>query len=827
MNVPDVFISFNCKHIPTDTAIRYQRNTRRNTRLRKTSGEAIEFESIPTTYPKSKPTKRATSLTPQVVLPPIVDEAEIFRSQLSTLSSVSSADNSRAPSPAIVVAEDVEMTPMLPADGDLKDEMIVESVAVDAPVTTVFKECLNQMNAQEIHQLLYNFNQENRPKVGDAPRVEENVNDAEDEIVQRTKRQRTNAVDDLPQLEMEEKMDTDGANASNTMQMHADADFDTISEDINRLPAAPQPTNTIQTPINATVDETSEGASLEASEDAQGERPEMVAKNTSEEPAEETSKEISEEIVGPVEEPTVTATIGTDAVPELGITSHTVVHPPPPPLATIFALPQQEEDVEIKICEEGVNEDMTQRVTRSQRQTRSSSKQDKTSTATEQLRELRSRKGTKKEDTQVDVAKDAPLPVVLTSTDAVVIADTLMKDADDGEVEAAKPVDHALDMADDDPAANPVVAEPKIQEPAPADANVAPVVPAALEMEDATQHAVTDMERETAPESEGGDNMELEPLPPLMDKLSNSLAAGQKKQLDFGNVKKIVIASKVRPSSIVSEETTKVQDAQVAEDEESKLSRAVIQPKALTESSKKTANPTNPANHNSHSNSFNNEITTDEFVYTDDSILEDGVMKKLFSKFKEDCPHLLDFYLRKKQVTLEFFVEHNIEPKPTTLTSSSQNSYSLPDNLIRRILRSWTLSRTQHDDRHANDDYLVSAKSMEIQEEILDLYGMFAKGLRGKYRILDKRGEGTFSAVYKARDLDHNDMENPWCGCGDQQQQPHPVNQSSNPLPYTTHLRYKRQSVCGLVAIKRIHDFSKLDRIAAEIKFLHMLRYCE
>lgn len=88
-------------------------------------------------------------------------------------------------------------------------------------------------------------------------------------------------------------------------------------------------------------------------------------------------------------------------------------------------------------------------------------------------------------------------------------------------------------------------------------------------------------------------------------------------------------------------------------------------------------------------------------------------------------------------------------------------------------------------------------REISIQEEIVDFLRSFPD-LRLYYNITTKIGEGTFSSVYSAVELNHR-YSNEWCSCSDEN--------------------------CGLVAIKRLYVTSSPQRLYNEINMVAMFEY--
>ncbi|KAJ3203765.1 hypothetical protein HDU82_006318 [Entophlyctis luteolus] len=136
----------------------------------------------------------------------------------------------------------------------------------------------------------------------------------------------------------------------------------------------------------------------------------------------------------------------------------------------------------------------------------------------------------------------------------------------------------------------------------------------------------------------------------------------------------------------------------------------------------------------------------------------------------------------------------------------------------------WWSWCSRREDAEAADGYSCSSDT-DLCEEIYDFYTQF-HGLRDRYRILDKVGEGefilsgvkmwnnnkrsgTFSSVYKAVDRMHSKYKNCWCAC--------------DPGKGETVVAGKKWPACGIVAVKRIYETSAMDRIENELKMIKKL----
>ncbi|KAJ3084082.1 hypothetical protein HDU99_003648 [Rhizoclosmatium hyalinum] len=127
------------------------------------------------------------------------------------------------------------------------------------------------------------------------------------------------------------------------------------------------------------------------------------------------------------------------------------------------------------------------------------------------------------------------------------------------------------------------------------------------------------------------------------------------------------------------------------------------------------------------------------------------------------------------------------------------------DDYVAFYTRVWA----EFEDVYATDG-LRSTRDVEVREEVFELYDGF-RGLKDKYRILDKIGEGTFSSVYKAVDQMHTVFDCSWCRCSIPDKNPSPERLGN------------RWAVCGVVALKRIYVTSSTERILNELAMLRKL----
>ncbi|GJN86919.1 cell cycle protein kinase [Purpureocillium lilacinum] len=130
------------------------------------------------------------------------------------------------------------------------------------------------------------------------------------------------------------------------------------------------------------------------------------------------------------------------------------------------------------------------------------------------------------------------------------------------------------------------------------------------------------------------------------------------------------------------------------------------------------------------------------------------------------------------------------------------------------------------DDDEASDEEQIESSVQADMDKLTEDF----PGFRDKYRLIKRIGEGTFSTVFKAEDLDYGRYDNSWDLEDDaskwtppplkrqQQQQNHQRRQASSPPRRPKRPRY--------VAIKKIYVTSSPARILNELELLHDLRRC-
>ncbi|KAI1767174.1 kinase-like protein [Hypoxylon sp. FL1150] len=105
---------------------------------------------------------------------------------------------------------------------------------------------------------------------------------------------------------------------------------------------------------------------------------------------------------------------------------------------------------------------------------------------------------------------------------------------------------------------------------------------------------------------------------------------------------------------------------------------------------------------------------------------------------------------------------------------------------------------------------------LTVQHDMEKLEATFPS-IKDKYRLIKRIGEGTFSTVYKAEDVQYHQYENSWdLDAAESQWQPPPLKGVSHPRSNTNKPKF--------VAIKKIYVTSSPSRILNELELLHDLR---
>ncbi|KAG6041508.1 hypothetical protein E4U41_003811 [Claviceps citrina] len=124
------------------------------------------------------------------------------------------------------------------------------------------------------------------------------------------------------------------------------------------------------------------------------------------------------------------------------------------------------------------------------------------------------------------------------------------------------------------------------------------------------------------------------------------------------------------------------------------------------------------------------------------------------------------------------------------------------------------------------DDELSDEERVErsVQADMKNL-GRDFPGFRGKYRLIKRIGEGTFSTVYKAEDIQYDRYDNSWDFDNDSSKwTPPPLKRHGSHASSERSQQQRRRP--RFVAIKKIYVTSSPARILNELELLHDLRQC-
>ncbi|KAK1960785.1 kinase-like protein [Colletotrichum sublineola] len=125
-------------------------------------------------------------------------------------------------------------------------------------------------------------------------------------------------------------------------------------------------------------------------------------------------------------------------------------------------------------------------------------------------------------------------------------------------------------------------------------------------------------------------------------------------------------------------------------------------------------------------------------------------------------------------------------------------------------------------DESSDEDDVVDSGVQRDMDRLQDTF----PGFRQKYRLIKRIGEGTFSTVYKAEDIQYDRYDNDW---DIEERDNPPVKWTPPPLKHhgshTSTSREPRRRA-RYVAIKKIYVTSSPTRILNELELLHDLRNC-
>lgn len=136
----------------------------------------------------------------------------------------------------------------------------------------------------------------------------------------------------------------------------------------------------------------------------------------------------------------------------------------------------------------------------------------------------------------------------------------------------------------------------------------------------------------------------------------------------------------------------------------------------------------------------------------------------------------------------------------------------------------------EEQDNHAEDDDDCETDcsdrsddiDLSVQHDMEKLEATFPN-FKNKYRLIKRIGEGTFSTVYKAEDIQYHRYENKWdIDAVENQWRPPPLRDASNSR--TNSLSSRTRQKPKFVAIKKIYVTSSPSRILNELELLHDLR---
>ncbi|KAI0880892.1 kinase-like protein [Annulohypoxylon maeteangense] len=113
---------------------------------------------------------------------------------------------------------------------------------------------------------------------------------------------------------------------------------------------------------------------------------------------------------------------------------------------------------------------------------------------------------------------------------------------------------------------------------------------------------------------------------------------------------------------------------------------------------------------------------------------------------------------------------------------------------------------------------------MSVQHDMDKLQATFPD-FKDKYRLIKRIGEGTFSTVYKAEDIQYHQYENSWdLDAADNQWRPPPLRGASRSRSRSGSHSSRTHQKPKFVAIKKIYVTSSPARILNELELLHDLR---
>ncbi|GAB0134466.1 hypothetical protein EsDP_00002837 [Epichloe bromicola] len=133
------------------------------------------------------------------------------------------------------------------------------------------------------------------------------------------------------------------------------------------------------------------------------------------------------------------------------------------------------------------------------------------------------------------------------------------------------------------------------------------------------------------------------------------------------------------------------------------------------------------------------------------------------------------------------------------------------------------LDEEEGEDEDEDDDISDDEQVESSVQSDMDKLASDFPGFRGKYRLIKRIGEGTFSTVYKAEDFQYDIYDNSWDFDDDSSKWTPPPLKRHGSHPSSEHSQRRRPR---FVAVKKIYVTSSPARILNELELLHDLRQC-
>ncbi|KAF8982817.1 hypothetical protein BGZ46_000543 [Entomortierella lignicola] len=165
--------------------------------------------------------------------------------------------------------------------------------------------------------------------------------------------------------------------------------------------------------------------------------------------------------------------------------------------------------------------------------------------------------------------------------------------------------------------------------------------------------------------------------------------------------------------------------------------------------------------------------------------------------------------------------DSNIEIEGTTVVEDNQGEAEAPDDP--EVNQDDILNNIESD---LEDSEIPEVIPDYVRKEMEEFEQGF-NGLQGKFKLLDKIGEGTFSSVYKAIDLEYDSYDNSQWDYSTKERPPEVEQKNTSDSTEKTTTATSAQTSAvetgKIVAIKRIYVTSSPRRIENEITILHGL----